>query len=40
MQSGNGAEKCVECEICKVHCPQAIDIPVEFKKAHTILTNR
>ncbi len=40
MFSGNGADKCVDCGVCKVHCPQSIDIPEELKKAHSVLTNR
>lgn len=40
MHGGNGADKCVECGICKTHCPQSIDIPEELKKAHLTLVKK
>ncbi|MBN2852706.1 MAG: aldo/keto reductase [Clostridia bacterium] len=40
LHAGNGADKCVECGICKIHCPQSIDIPEELKKAHQALVKK
>ena len=37
---GMGADKCVECGICKTRCPQAIDIPKELMKVHKALSYR
>lgn len=38
LHEGNGADKCTECGICLEHCPQAIEIPDQLKKAHILLT--
>ncbi len=32
--AGTGADQCVSCNICKKHCPQALDIPVLLKRVH------
>lgn len=34
IPSGAGADRCVECGICKGHCPQGLDIPEMLKEAH------
>jgi predicted aldo/keto reductase-like oxidoreductase len=34
VDTGFGADKCVECNVCMEHCPQSLAIPELLKKVH------
>ncbi len=36
----SGADQCTNCNLCKKHCPQYIDIPAKLKEAHRHLNSK